>query len=162
MIGLIMSSVKYRALCLVIVGWSYSADLEVKSASKVCRDVATEAQRQNVPVDEALALTWAESRFSYEPNKITGAQGPMQVLPKWWCKKKGKCNYVRAGVTALKTFKKLFPPFKNAICHYNSGVQEDCPSRSVRFAEAVEGYRVKIKREIYKQNRVEKKKEQKQ
>ena len=150
-----------KALCLMIASWTYDVEPQKIKAQAVCVDVAQEAQSQGVPVDEALALAWAESRFTPTVNKKTGARGPMQVLPKWWCKKKQKCDYVKAGVTALKVFKRLFPPFKNAICHYNSGVQKDCPSRSIGFAEAVDGYRVRIKKEIIKQSKIDKKIESK-
>lgn len=141
--------IKFEALCIILAGWSHSADHAKKRATEVCTAVAIEATKQQVPVDEALALAWAESRFTPTVNRRTGAKGPMQVLPKWWCPKPAtSCDYVEAGVRALKTFKKLFPGFKNAVCHYNSGVEPECPARSESFAEAVEVQRVKIKRQL--------------
>lgn len=145
--------IKLKALqiaCLTIASWTYSDPIDRRDAQKVCVDVALEAQSQTVPVDEALALAWAESRFQPNETSNVGAKGPMQVLPKWWCEKKKKCDYVEAGVRALKVFKRLFPGFKNAVCHYNSGVDKTCPLKSIGFADAVDGYRKRIKRELKK------------
>tara|TARA_Y100000310_G_C20690809_1_gene822066 strand:+ start:623 stop:1066 length:444 start_codon:yes stop_codon:yes gene_type:complete len=137
-------------LCIVVAGWSYQNPYEQSEASNVCVEIALEAKAQDVPVEEALALAWAESRFKPKARSHKGAQGPMQVIPRWWCIE-CPCDYVEAGVKALKAFKRLYPGFKNTICHYNNGVEKDCPHSSIGFANAVDKYRKKIKKQMKKE-----------
>ena len=136
-------------VCLSFALTYYTDIGQRQTVNNTCRAVAYEAKRQDVAPSKAIALAWAESGFLPDVTSKVGAKGPMQVMPKWWCKpyrEKGKpCDYIESGVRALKAFERLFPKsFVDTVCHYNSGVDEKCPEKSLRFAGFVDSLRQKV------------------
>tara|TARA_B100001173_G_scaffold305287_1_gene310478 strand:+ start:2109 stop:2537 length:429 start_codon:yes stop_codon:yes gene_type:complete len=85
----------------------------------VCVDVVNEAQRQNVEPALAVAVAWRESALTRDAVSSAGAVGPMQVMPRFWCKSKS-CNYIEAGVRALKYYTKRYGE-QGGLCAYLSG-----------------------------------------
>lgn len=142
-----MTDVLILKLCAVMATWGHN-DLESREEARlVCAEVAREARRQDVDVTSALALAWSESRFTTFNTSGKGAKGPLQVIPKWWCDDVYACDYTEAGVKALKAFSRLYPKsFVDTVCHYNSGTEKECNSRSVSFAIYVDNLRNKVRR----------------
>ena len=92
----------------------------------ICTQVYNEAVQQSVDPFLAISVAYRETRFkNVVSNK--GAQGPMGVIPKYHCPKQGKCDYIKAGVHALKRYMTLN---KQDICkslaQYNRGNKGQC------------------------------------
>lgn len=124
-------------LCLIVVLTIYpdlntSQIKEFRAAQRVCEQVSAAAYKAGVDEPLALAVAVEETRLQHRPHKTSGARGPMQVLPKYWCPKKGKCDYVEAGVDALKYYLDDSPSERRALQRY-AGAGE----RARNYAERV-------------------------
>ena len=106
---------------------------------QVCSHVAGESYLMGANPITMMAIANTESFFSYATNKKSGAVGPLQVLPKYWCKrgKKKGCNLIRAGVTAYKTYRKRGTR-REALCRYVSGQPCKRYASARRYASRVE------------------------
>ena len=89
----------------------------------ICERIYSEAKKQNVDPLLAISVAWHESRFK-NVTSGKGAKGPMGVIPKYHCPKKGKCDYVKAGVSALKKF--LGDDLCTSLAQYNRGLKGQC------------------------------------
>ena len=106
---------------------------------KVCKQVAKEAKKQSIDPVLAVSVAYHETRFE-NLTSSKGAKGPLGVIPKYHCPKKGKCDYTKAGITALKKFLKLNNYKKcKALAQYNRGLKGKCvQGRSeYKYAHAV-------------------------
>lgn len=124
-------------LCLIVVLTIYpdlntSQIKEFRAAQRVCEQVSAAAYKAGVDEPLALAVAVEETRLQHRPHKTSGARGPMQVIPKYWCPKKGKCDYVEAGVDALKYYLDDSPSERRALQRY-AGAGE----RARNYAERV-------------------------
>ena len=92
------------------------------SRLQVCNRVAIEARSQEV--DPVLAISKARHESGFNP-KVTsgkGAKGAMGVMPQYHCPKTGKCDYTKAGVSALKLVTEMYPNNTcQALAVYNRG-----------------------------------------
>lgn len=79
-----------------------------RSAVDVCEAVAMKAD--DLEVDDVLAVAVAseESRFRRDVESPSGAVGPLQIMPDYWCPKKGPCDSIESGVKALKYYLKKY------------------------------------------------------
>lgn len=108
-------------------------DLNAESADALtmraatCMAIATAADQRNLPVRLALAVAWNESRFDYYAVGRSGEVGPLQALPRYWCRAK-PCNRIAAGLRALAYHLDRQPTHKAALARYN-GCKSSC-SRS--------------------------------
>jgi soluble lytic murein transglycosylase-like protein len=98
-----------------------------------CIDVATEAVRVGVNPALAVSLSWHETRLRPGLTSKAGAMGPLQVIPKFWCKSE-PCDYVEAGLRALRFYLNKEPNDRKAICRYNAGT---CKPKSWAWAGKV-------------------------
>ena len=103
--------------CGIIV--KKNAHTMVQHRTQVCLDVANEATKQGVDPVLATAVAWRESAFLRKARSSAGAVGPMQVMPRFWCKSK-KCDYIEAGVRALKYYTERYGE-QPGLCAYFSG-----------------------------------------
>jgi len=104
---------------------------KAREAVNICEKVAQEAQRQQVDPLLAISVAARETRFRNLTSK-KGAQGPLGVIPKYHCDNPKKCDYIKAGVGALKKYLDIN---KNNYCstlaQYNRGNNGKCePGRS--------------------------------
>lgn len=90
-----------------------------RARAAVCEDVATEAARQGVEITLALAVAWRESAMTRNAVSTAGAVGPMQVIPRFWCKVE-PCDHIEAGVRALKHYTESRGTL-DGLCAYASG-----------------------------------------
>lgn len=93
-------------------------EIDMHERMETCSAVIEEAQEQGVDPKLAAAVSWVESRFyRNEVNPKSGAIGPLQVLPRYWCPNKQGlwsihrddgivpgCNTLKRGVFALKYY----------------------------------------------------------
>ena len=102
-----------------------------RKAISVCERVAREAQRQHVDPLLAISVAARETRFK-DVISSKGARGPLGVIPKYHCPKKGKCDYTKAGISALKKYLDLNGgEVCAALAQYNRGNSGVCePGRS--------------------------------
>lgn len=102
----------------------------------VCQEVAFAARAAGVPVRLAVTLAWSESRFQADAVSPIGAQGPLQVLPRYWCPggRAEGCDLALAGTMALR---RLFDEhgFERGLCHYAAG--NVCNDRAMRYARFI-------------------------
>jgi soluble lytic murein transglycosylase-like protein len=93
---------------------------------QVCNAVAVEARKQHVDIALAIAVSLTETGFTNTPSE-KGARGPLGVIPAYHCpkKSKGECDYIKAGVTALRKFlERNDLNYCNALAEYNRGVEQ--------------------------------------
>lgn len=103
---------------------------------KVCNQIKIEAQKQEVDPLLALSIGWAESGWQDLRNRKSGARGPMQILPHYWCAGKdgvwradgsGKlkgCDLVQGGVRAIKWYLAKHKTLKAALAAYGGTSQK--------------------------------------
>ena len=106
-------------------------------AFATCSDVASKAVRQDVDAVLAVAVAWTESRFDPRATSARAAQGPMQVMPRYWCPERTAegCDLAHAGIRALDHYLEQHAQPIKALCHYNAG--NVCGPRGVRYARYV-------------------------
>ena len=94
---------------------------------KVCTEVAKEAINQNVDPILAVSIAYHESRFS-SPTSEKGAKGPLGVIPQYHCPSYGKCDFTKAGITALKKWIKVNKgkSLCKILAQYNRGFDGIC------------------------------------
>ncbi len=90
-----------------------------------------------------LAIGYVESALRHDVTSPAGAKGIMQVLPKYWCKRK-PCDYTKAGFKAWRTYRGQSRSVREALCKYNSGRACRKRPRSKYYANKV----LKIYRKI--------------
>ncbi len=102
----------------------------------VCQEVAIAARAAGVPVRLAVTLAWSESRFQADAVSVVGAQGPLQVVPRYWCPNgvADGCNLVLAGTMALRVLTDRFG-VEGGLCRYAAG--NDCNDRALRYARFI-------------------------
>ena len=126
-------------LCTLIISQCHKDRLCIVQMS-TCIDVATEAVRAGLDPALAVSLSWHETRLRPGLTSKVGAQGPLQVIPKFWCKSE-PCDYVEAGLRALKYYLRKEPNERKAICRYNAG---SCKPKSWAWAGKV----IKLKKQL--------------
>ena len=99
----------------------------IPSRMKVCTEVAKEAINQNVDPILAVSIAYHESRFS-SPTSEKGAKGPLGVIPQYHCPSYGKCDFTKAGITALKKWIKVNKgkSLCKILAQYNRGFDGIC------------------------------------
>lgn len=121
-------------------------DVDLHERLETCSAIAEEAKSQGVDPSLAVSVAWMESRFYYHAkNKKSGALGPMQILPRYWCPNTAgiwsihradgdvkNCNTLKQGVFALKYFVRTRQSIKKALASYGY-TRED--SAYVRITE---------------------------
>lgn len=128
---------EFFAPCWVALGLMFPQDPSVSYVHKqsktfaqrlkTCNRVATEAVKHNVDPALAIAVAYSESRFS-KPTSDKGAKGPLGVIPGYHCpKSKEKCDYLQAGILALKKFLELNDmDYCKSLAQYNRGLEGEC------------------------------------
>lgn len=101
--------------------------------SETCQNVVVEASRQGVDPVLAASVAWNESAFIKSAVSRAGAVGPMQVLPRFWCKSKD-CDLVEAGVRALKYYTEKYGT-NDGLCAYYSG--KKCTKETSKYKDSV-------------------------
>lgn len=110
---------------------------------EVCVEVGRAAEEvEEVPLGLALAVAYEESNFTKDLVSKAKAQGPLQIIPAYFCpdrnghvlphKRQGRlqgCDLVKDGIGALKWFLGEYGDWKEALCHYNSGTKCYASSR---------------------------------
>ncbi len=107
------------AFCYAFMFESGYTDRQMDLRVNTCVDVVESAAYHNVDPSLAVAVSHVESGFRSSAVSTAGAKGPMQVIPKFWCKSK-RCNLVDAGMRALKFYTES-SGVNNGLCQYFSG-----------------------------------------
>ena len=105
----------------------------------VCNRVANEAVRQDVDPILAIAVSKVESGFTTTTVSSKGAKGPLMVMALHHCpnRGKGKCDYVKAGISALKKVTALHPhDVCQALAVYNRGMNGLCKKGRSEYGHA--------------------------
>ena len=108
------------------ISYQKKISASIPQRMKVCRQVAHTAHTLNVDPTLAISIAFHETRFQ-SITSFKGAKGPLGVLPQYHCPKSGKCDYIKAGILALKKFLKIN---KGRLCkslaQYNRGLKGQC------------------------------------
>ena len=121
-------------MCVEAMSWSIMPAGRIETCLRV-GDAAVEA---GIDPAVAIALSYTESRFNKEAVSSRGAEGPLQVLPKYYCpgKTSRDCDLIDAGIQAIIRHNKRFGPrLREVLCHWNSG--NKCYRKSRLFAKKV-------------------------
>ena len=135
------------ALCIYITSTVGGTLSQRSERNSLCLTLASKAQEANVDITLVLAIAMEESRVSHSKKNRVGAIGPLQVIPKWYCKK--DCDPIDTGIKAIKIWRKLYPNIEEMLCHYNSGYAlgpDNCPKKSKWFANRVIKWKNKLDR----------------
>jgi hypothetical protein len=128
---------EFFAPCWVALGLMFPSEPSTSYINKesrtfaqrlsTCNRVATVAERRGVDPILAIAVAFNESRFS-KPTSSKGAKGPLGVIPRYHCpKSEEECDYLEAGVDALKKFLDLNNmDYCSALAQYNRGLEGKC------------------------------------
>ena len=125
------------ALCYAFLIEAGHPEKKLEPRRAVCVDVAKEADSQGVDPLLAISVANVEGGFRRRIKSSAGALGPMQVIPRFWCKKT-PCDLIKAGVYALRTYTKLYGE-SEGLCRYVSG-------RRCSGAKSRQRYRDKVLR----------------
>lgn len=111
-------------LCLFLLGSETMSDEKREDRSQNCVELYVIAEEAELDPLLIISIAHTESRFDKKAVSRAGAIGMMQVLPKYFCPKKGKCDYTAAGIKAWKAWsrkKNKKRTTREALCRYNSG-----------------------------------------
>lgn len=97
-------------LPLLAACWPALADLHRESAlnpiaALTCAEVAVRAPLYGIPPKVAVRQAYAESRFRRDRVSGAGAVGPLQVIPRYWCRR-APCDHVGAGLRAMAHYRR--------------------------------------------------------
>jgi len=123
-------------VCLVALS-GLNAQARTQDRLETCFEVAINAEANGFDPVLLVSLTYEESRFHRGAVSQVGAQGPMQVMPKYFCpggKVRG-CNLVAAGMRAFATYRRRYKTERDVLCHYAAG--RVCNQRSRAYAYRV-------------------------
>ena len=107
-------------LCLTLLSAENMSVEKTERRARNCIELAQLSATQNFDPLMVISIAHTESRFSKRAVSSAGAVGMMQVLPKYFCPKRGKCNYTQAGLRAWRAWSKGRSR-EEALCRYNSG-----------------------------------------
>jgi len=125
-------------VCLQLLSVAGLPSSHRAEALEVCRAVADEAQAQGVDPALATALSFHESRLSWNATSRAGAVGPLQILPRWSsCDSTARGCQLWQGVAHLAGWLKRTPTEREAIGRYNAGYRTPLPEKTTRWAGAV-------------------------
>lgn len=77
-----------------------------RNAVEICEEITIRAIPFGVDPVVAVAIASEETRLQRGLKSHSGAVGPMQVLPIYWCPQVGSCNEIDAGLSAISYFLK--------------------------------------------------------
>ena len=105
-----------------------------KMQLKTCEQVATQTIQQGHDPIHLITVGWYESAHIPTVVSSKGAVGPLQVLKRYWCPKKGRCDYISAGIKAWDTYlEQSKGNIENTLCRYNSGQPCKKASKNTRY-----------------------------
>jgi len=121
--------------------------VEEERAIEVCQMIVESAERHDIDPSLAVAVAWHESRLRFGLVSPCGAEGPMQVIARYWCADaRGRwtpngehivkgCDLVDAGVRALDYYLSTRPTVGAALRSY--GGSRAYTDRVLILAEAI-------------------------
>lgn len=125
----------------------------------VCAEVGMAAEDSGVPVALALSVAYEESRFQNGLVSEAKAQGPLQIIPAYFCpnkdglvephRRQGRlqgCDLTKYGILALRWFYDEYGTWEEGLCHYNSGTE--CYSSSRAYSKRVRKRWKKVERQV--------------
>ena len=126
-------------LCVSLLSVEQMPEEKLYSRADNCEELWSLSEENGVDPLLMIAIAHTESRFNKSAKSRAGAMGMMQVLPRYFCPKKGSCNYTTAGFKAWKAWsirrgKKR--TVRESLCRYNSG-QPCSKSRKARYYASV-------------------------
>jgi len=110
-------------------------------SERVCVDAVQAAVDVGADPYVAAALVYAESRFADDRVSSSGRVGPYQITVQYYCPDGviDDCDLYHHGALALLRY--LTDPewttLREQLCHYNSGSNRDCTTRSYAFADRI-------------------------
>jgi len=103
---------------------------------QICNQVAQAAARRDIDPLLAIAISFNETKFTFVDSD-KGAKGPLGVIPKYHCPKKGKCDYIEAGLSALEKALDLGDQdLCRSLAIYNRGVEGVCKKGTSEYSYA--------------------------
>jgi len=108
------------ALAICSTLFSLEPQAPTRNQQETCIDVIEQTIIAKQDPFEVAAMAWTESRFVSKAKSAKGAVGPLQVLPRYWCKSKKRCDPVRAGLRAWSHYR-YGRTLKETLCRYATG-----------------------------------------
>jgi hypothetical protein len=109
------------ATCLALLAQEPMPTNRLMKKFNSCARLLQQAETQGLRPIVVGSLAYHESRFSHRVVSKAGAKGILQVIPRYWCPARGKCNYVQAGFKAWKTYLKRGTDLRDSLCLYSTG-----------------------------------------
>ena len=124
------------ATCIVLLSFEPMPTHLLQKRMNTCTGLLNQARDHGVDPLIIGSIAYRESRFTTGRTSYAGAKGILQVIPKYWCPKRGKCNYTHAGFKAWRTYKKN-RSIREALCRYGSGQACKFNAGGRRYAKLV-------------------------
>ena len=116
----------------IFVAITGGVEIDMHHRMETCSAVIEEARTKDVDPKLAAAVSWIESSFySDKVNEKSGAVGPLQILPHYWCPNSSGlfstyrddgvvqgCNTLVQGVYALKYYTKNRSSLRSAVSSF--------------------------------------------
>ena len=115
-----MTSTCLLLLCTTLVGLEELPEKKQSTLISNCVELGERAEAYGLDPSLMISIGHTESRFNKKAKSRAGAMGMLQVLPKYFCPKKGRCDYTDAGFEAWTRWSNKRTT-KEALCRYNSG-----------------------------------------
>lgn len=110
-----------------------------------CTEIAIEAIKQGFDPVHLVTVGWYESAHIPTAVSSKGAVGPLQILKRYWCPKRGHCDYIKAGVKAWGSYyRQSRGDIENTLCRYHSGKPCSIAPKKTRY------YKSRISKSIQK------------
>jgi len=135
-------------VCLIAMT-GLSSQARTQERLETCFEVAVQAEANGFDPVVLVSLAYEESRFHRAAVSNVGAQGPMQVMPKFFCPhgRVDGCNLIAAGIRAWRAYHRRYKgELREVLCHYAAG--RVCNQRSRGYAHRIQ-QRVRRIREDY-------------
>ena len=125
-----------ESLCVaVLAGNAWLNPVDRADRMQTCRAVAAAAIDGGIEPATLVAVAYVESGMKRNAVSKAGAVGPLQVLPKYFCPKRGACDHIAAGVRAFKAWRSRSKTLSETLCKYNAGFK--CGRAGRRYARRV-------------------------
>ena len=128
--------------CILLLGQEVISQKHFPHQFKNCLEVSAAASQDGLNPHLIAAIAYSESRFFRRRTSNKGAQGILQVIPKYWCERRRNCDYQAAGLRAWKTYRAMSKTDRDALCRYSSG-------RTCAKSRAARRYARKVLRNYY-------------
>lgn len=111
---------------------------------ELCEEILERNNEFDLDPALVIAVAVEESRLRRDVESTSGAVGPLQVLPVYWCPVEGSCNSIEAGLTALRYFMNKYEGDERRALTGYAGAGQRARAYAKRVLKRANYYRVAL------------------